>query len=209
MIQEDRKLLLEYLSAAIPYGVICKVNGRPKKLISIAPTRKYCFEFDNGEFLPYHYEIEDALPYLRKTSSMTKKEREELESLGWRADELDDNKPWDLNGNIENVTAGIKWLLKHHFDFMGLISNGLAITVTENNDPYRQYLVITQPILDYIKKNASNFENPMPTLGEKWIIDGEFTYSGVCNGQPVVEIHKATGEFMRLPKSICVKTGHQ
>lgn len=75
------------------------------------------------------------------------------------------------------------------------------ISIEENN-PYRQYIVITQPILDYIKNNDRNFENPMPTIGEKWIVDGEFTYSGVCGGQPVVEIHKTTGEFMRLPKSI-------
>ena len=72
----------------------------------------------------------------------------------------------------------------------------------EEKSKRHEYIVITQPILDYIKKNARNFENPIPTLGEKWIIDGEFTYSGVCGGQPVVEIHKTTGEFMRLPKSI-------
>jgi hypothetical protein len=33
----------------------------------------------------------------------------------------------------------INWLLKKKFDFMGLIDKGLAIRVTEKNNPYEKY----------------------------------------------------------------------
>ena len=31
----------------------------------------------------------------------------------------------------------IDWLLKNHFDFRGLIPKGIAIEVTEENNPYK------------------------------------------------------------------------
>jgi hypothetical protein len=30
------------------------------------------------------------------------------------------------------------WLNKHHFDYRGLIEKGLAIEVTEENNPYKE-----------------------------------------------------------------------
>jgi hypothetical protein len=58
---------------------------------------------------------------------MTEEERKELELLGWRADELADNEPWAHTGSIGHVTAGMKWLNSHQFDYNGLIEKGLAL----------------------------------------------------------------------------------
>jgi hypothetical protein len=32
----------------------------------------------------------------------------------------------------------IDWLNAHHFDYRGLIEKGLAIAITENNNPYKK-----------------------------------------------------------------------
>ena len=40
--------------------------------------------------------------------------------------------------NISYMLDVIDWLLKNHFDFRGLIPKGLAIAVTEENNPYKE-----------------------------------------------------------------------
>ena len=61
-------------------------------------------------------------PYLRPTSSMTEEEKEEYQKLRWT--------------KLEHYT--VFWLLENHFDFIGLIPKGLAIEVTEENNPYER-----------------------------------------------------------------------
>ena len=43
-----------------------------------------------------------------------------------------------INGTFINAGLIVNWLLKNHFDFMGLIPKGLAIEVTEENNPYKE-----------------------------------------------------------------------
>lgn len=79
-----------------------------------------------------HYIIEpksilDYKPYLRPMSSMTE---EEIDYFYYLIS-LDTG----ISSNNENL---INWFLEHHFDFMGLIPKGLAIKVTENNNPYKE-----------------------------------------------------------------------
>ena len=38
---------------------------------------------------------------------------------------------------VEYPEEYIDWLNKHHFDYRNLIGKGLAIAVTEENNPYR------------------------------------------------------------------------
>jgi len=80
--------------------------------------------------------VDDFKPYLRPMSSMTEEEKKEFESFGWRVNEFDDNYPWVHIGQIENVLLGLNWLNANHFDYRGLIEKGLAIAVTEKNNPY-------------------------------------------------------------------------
>ena len=36
------------------------------------------------------------------------------------------------------MSKGVDWLNNHHFDYRGLIKKGLAIEVTEENNPYKE-----------------------------------------------------------------------
>ena len=134
MTQENKELLLKYLCMALPYD--CKVT--------IAEGGIDGLQWDNvtlNSYLLYQIEEEDGLeyikPYLRPMSSMTEEESNELESITFPLMEKD----WDGN---ENPTC-IRWIdipkymdfiLSHHFDYQGLIEKGLAIEVTETNNPY-------------------------------------------------------------------------
>lgn len=68
-------------------------------------------------------------PYLRTMSSMTNEEEEEYDRLN----------VYEL-GLFPHTEEAFDWLLEHHFDFMGLIPKGLAIEVTEENNPYEDGL---------------------------------------------------------------------
>ncbi len=133
MKQEEKQLLLQDLSARLPYGVICHYNCVTKydtmvihkancinKLEGIIP-------FFNGQigYMVGGDKVNalsgDIKPYLRPMSSMTEEEKEELRTLKWT--------------KLEYCT--VDWLNAHHFDYRGLIEKGLAIAVTEENNPYK------------------------------------------------------------------------
>lgn len=88
--------------------------------------------------------IEDTKVYLRSMSSMTEGEKEELSHLlpkDWSV-EIDklNNFYFDMSPSIfmeiDVFLNIIDWLNAHHFDYRGLIEKGLAIEVTEENNPY-------------------------------------------------------------------------
>ena len=115
MKQENKELLLKYLCMALPYKVMVEYNnGDSAETREIGLGSLHDFMFDNAELKPY----------LRPMFSMTEKEHKEYEQ--WLPDGF----------NINTVN----WLLEHHFDFMGLIPKGLAIEVTEDNNPYENGL---------------------------------------------------------------------
>ncbi len=129
MTQEDKGLLLKDLCARLPYGVKVWYKYYPTNITEkfatsirladdkLALSRKLSKEGD-------WYPIEEAgeiliKPYLRPMSSMTDEESEEF-------------------SNTEIVGySNYDWLNAHHFDYRGLIEKGLAIEVTEDNNPYK------------------------------------------------------------------------
>ena len=144
MTQEDKELLLKDLCARLIHGVICDRLGQPKKLLSISPYKVYCLEFDNGEYTPSEYKIEDIKPYLRPISSMTEEECDKLR-------EILEIESWDIPGEYIKINdAGIlrlftelgkdfwtiaeatDYLNSIHVDYRGLISMGLALEAPEN-----------------------------------------------------------------------------
>lgn len=138
MTQEDKELLFKDLSARLPYGIICKCyhtefdewDGKP----FIAIYNDTLKNIDvNGFFLlgGFSYEIDEIKPYLRPMSSMTEDERKEYELL---ANRCITNSVGFIHFEAQEL---INWLLKNHFDFCGLIPKGLAIEVTEENNPYK------------------------------------------------------------------------
>ena len=143
MIREDKDLdlLLKDLSARLPYGVKCKV----KYIINNETTygediEKECTDivkrinFDTysvyTEWLGYESDIEDIKPYLRPMDSMTEEESKEFGLL---------QTDFYIDGFLYPIAASnlIDWLNVHHFDYRCLIEKGLAIEVTEKNNPYK------------------------------------------------------------------------
>ena len=116
MTQEDKELLLKDLCARLPYGVKCYIkfdDGKTFKERTLVPVMIQ--DFKKHSFISF-------IPYLRPMSSMTEEERKEY---------------WDIT-SVSNHCAAIDWLNAHHFDFRNLIEKGLAIEVTEDNNPYKE-----------------------------------------------------------------------
>ena len=119
MTQEEQKLLLQDLSARLPYGV--KIEGKFNDL------RAHKMEFTPlfYENLQYLKQNEYIKPYLRLMSSMTKEEKKEFCKIEGRL-----NFPCKHIKLIFSVDE-FDWLNSHHFDYRGLIEKGLAIEAPE------------------------------------------------------------------------------
>ena len=143
MTQEEKELLLKYLCMALPYNVKCHV---PTYNCAMTLTGKrlnyFCFHKDELG-IDYSHEIETVLdplndqnndyvvkPYLRPMSSMTGDELKELKKM-------QQNQSICSYHTISMDLEFINWYLAHHFDINHLIDRGLAIEVTEDNNPYK------------------------------------------------------------------------
>lgn len=130
MTQEDKELLFKFLCAILPYGVIIEGLEHPEIM-----TIKHLALISAMSTEPYK-------PYLRPMSSMTEEEDEKRIQLGiWRSAQTDE---WEVVGitsdyrSSQGFQNALKFLLENHFDIFGLIPKGLAIEVTEENNPYKQ-----------------------------------------------------------------------
>ena len=127
MKQEDKELLLKDLCARLPYECMLRVEGD----WFVDEIEPYDCKLTPYSFMDLVVNHDcDVKPYLRPMSSMTEDEQRTLDSM--------------CNG-VEMVSrlSGLKmfdkafdWLNSHHFDYRGLIEKGLAIEVTEENNPY-------------------------------------------------------------------------
>ena len=162
MTQEEKDLLLKDLCARLSYGVKAKANDITVvtingivKLQSLTGYFYYDIITDNGNFY-----LKEVKPYLRSMLSMTEEEIYDLAAImtqGLPHDidveqgyfkvtckELIDGLDHDIEYEfyVQDVVDGIfgikgyDWLNAHHFDYRGLIDEGLAIEVTEENNPY-------------------------------------------------------------------------
>ena len=130
MTQEEKDLLLQDLSARLPYGVIlncCNTIG--EKLTCI----------DENGLINHDYDINECKPYLFPLSSMDEKQLEELgierdKDLFLLAQGLKRIGEGDksIRGRIITYNA-VNWCNKHHFDYRGLIPMGLANDATRLN----------------------------------------------------------------------------
>ena len=166
MTQEDKELLFKDLSARLPYGVIYQVGRRsfPSNEIKYSNEKlRRCEVTTKGEYGAgcngaTLTSITKVKPYLRPMSSMTEEEKKELINHvlegegaeyfhithdgsidGNQAAEQDLynlNLHW-LNFGPITTSSYIDWLNKNMFDYRGLIDKGLAIEVTEENNPYK------------------------------------------------------------------------
>ena len=127
MTQEEKQLLLKVLCEGLPYGVYVDAyswqKDTPKLLVECVP--EYVGEEIVVKGLAGRHSIKEIKPYLRPMSSMTEEESTTYEDNFLYAN--------DLQIYAEEY---IDWLNAHHFDYRGLIEKGLAIEVTEENNPY-------------------------------------------------------------------------
>lgn len=129
MTQEEKQILLVDLCARSPYKVKVQID-----------FGEHCIKYGIDRYVddtvicvwPETFEvgvndedqacdIEDVKPYLRPMSSMTEEEKAEL---------------FQLMGNGTDIQR-VDFYNAHHFDYRGLIEKGLAISVTEENNPYK------------------------------------------------------------------------
>lgn len=124
MTQEDKQLLLKDLCARVPY--------HPKGHVVNASSGAECDEWLTCATVPMFTSItNNSRLYLRPMSSMTEEEEDEFVSFTdtmFRFGEDDRLCVLPLDA--------ISWLNKKMFDYHGLIEKGLAIEVTEENNPY-------------------------------------------------------------------------
>ena len=131
MTQEDKNLLLIDLCARLPYEIIL-----------LSPNEKITYQTDGNTAAELLVE-EGWKPYLRPMSSMTDEEKKELlqiSNFDSDIDEIYDSFIHFIERNlidIADIANFIDWLNEHHFDYRGLIKKGLAIKVTEENNPYK------------------------------------------------------------------------
>ena len=124
MTQKDKQLLLKDLCARLPYGV--KVES-----VYINPDTKerksHGIEvFDATDILVIKEGFGEFKPYLFPLSSMTDKQKGEYNSLR-------DLVPTMYDFELVDNWWSIDYLNANHFDYRGLIEDGLAIDATGLN----------------------------------------------------------------------------
>jgi len=127
IIQEDKELLFKDLCAMLPYN--CRVFY---EYIDDLDNKTYGYSLTLNTWCIDEFIANKAVikPYLRPMSSMTEEESKEFALL---------QTDFYVDGILYPIAAinMINWINAHHFDYQGLIHKGLAIEVTEENNPYK------------------------------------------------------------------------
>ena len=135
MTQEDKDLLLRDLSARLPYGfIVHRYSDNVDIKINTIDDFSHFLEYSNDE---------EFKPYLRSLSSMTEEEFFEHDTIKFNKVTYRDNWKRINVGKFHDIGIipiddYLDWLNAHHFDYRGLIERGLAIEVTEENNPYKE-----------------------------------------------------------------------
>ena len=156
MTEQCKQLLLQDLCSRLPYGVkvyntsfaepyqIQTLFGRKSEDEFIMKETYKSFDLGNRPTRIENYTgyLDRLKPYLRPMSSMTKEEKLEYISII-------DGTRWTTTVGLQEkiilsidlveckAVTPIDWLLERHFDIRGLIYRGLAIEVTDENNPYK------------------------------------------------------------------------
>ena len=123
MIKQDKDLVYKDICARLPYDVIVHVTDPSTRTHDTYLHEAILARLGNNQAI--------VKPYLRPMFNMTEEEYKEYSKL-W---DLQDKFPTDAD--IRFKIDVFDWLNVHHFDYRGLIPKGLAIEVTEANNPYK------------------------------------------------------------------------
>ena len=138
MKQEDKELLLKDLCARLPYKLRVKYFYIKEETTGFADegvlTYDYLQSFETEQTISVwgRKRVYNIIPYLRPMSSMTEEEKKEYDLIFKYAKAF-----YGREAESRECANLINWLNQHHFDYRGLIKKGLAIEVTEENNPYK------------------------------------------------------------------------
>ena len=129
MTQEEKELVLKDLCARLLYKPYVEISdGKDWYLGNLLAIEiehdKLCGTITNNIAI-FEFLTERVKLYLRSLSSMTDKEKKEIQ---------DKHIVISINtsGKVETDANGFDWLNKHHFDYRGLIPMGLALEATKD-----------------------------------------------------------------------------
>lgn len=140
MTQEEKQLLINDLYARVPYGIkVWYPNGNGVISTVKGIVDDICYFNENpryGNCCP----IESVKPYLRPMSSMTDEEKKEYKSFfsigeyscGGSLNGEEYEYIADSRDDISQSVSLFDWLNAHHFDYRGLIEDGLALEAPED-----------------------------------------------------------------------------
>ena len=124
MTQENKEILLKDLCARLPYGVKIELTWW---VMGEGTCINTTLEPDHIEQLLNDEDGDTEIkPYLFPLSNMTEEQKMFLKQQNWCI-------AISTSGTVETTVEGIDWLDKNHFDYRGLIENGLAINATGLN----------------------------------------------------------------------------
>jgi hypothetical protein len=133
MTQEDKELLLKDLCARLPHN--CRVFY---EYIDNLDNKTYGYSLTLNTWCINEFIANKAVikPYLRKMSSMTKKELHEVQEILGKGVEIHDAFISIVDSSINTFSylelqAVFDWLNKKMFDYRGLIEKGLALEAQE------------------------------------------------------------------------------
>ena len=143
LTQEEEELLKQDLSGRLFYGVKIKLGDYYYQVCGYNPENSqpvitsYYRGADNDILSYLLVTLEDYRPCLRPLESITEEEERELykkyncEFVGKRLYRVRYHSEgyWDSDTEVsrDDYCWVIDWLNRHHFDYRGLISKGLAI----------------------------------------------------------------------------------
>lgn len=147
LTEQDKKLLLMDLCARLPYGVMCNMGLKyplqlQRILVDKLDGNLLDFYEDGNDYQVYLSEVK---PYLRSMDDMTEEEYKELRTIindWWNKELFTLTEEPMIEYALSSINYTLNptlfdWLNKKHFDYRGLIKKGLAIKVTEENNPYK------------------------------------------------------------------------
>lgn len=141
MTQEGKLLLLKDLCARLPYGVKFLRESWNYEWDQETSVIEVLEDIDKDGYINNTkvYTIEDIKPYLRSLSSMTEEEKHKLLKFG-AITCLKNGEVIDVSCvGFERHADVQDYLNTCHFDYRGLIEKGLAIEVTNENNPYKSH----------------------------------------------------------------------